>query len=317
MSTRPEDTEDEERDEDALDFDVESDDGVEVDISDEDPESADEPEAAEDDEPPVEDKPRPKFRADKRITELARKNADSEQRVAELERQLQERDEQLNTEQASNVRSMEVGLASELLDAKRKLTDAHTLGDYTAIADATEDVGRLAANLSEVRAYVSRQSRQPQQPQHQQPPRRQEQAWVEPRTQAWIQSNTWFSPSSPDYEQEIAIDAQAYAAKLEFRLKRDGRESEKGGDEYFRQIDEYLAKTYPDVFEYDEPAPKRKMPAMRGEQNVAPVSRQSETGRAAEKGGKMRLSAAERQQAEHFFPSLTPEQAYVKYAKGK
>lgn len=314
MTTRPEDTEDEERDEDALDFDVESDEGVEVDISDEDPEPADEPEAAEDDEPPVEDKPRPKFRADKRITELARKNADSEQRVADLQRQLQERDEQLNTERTSNVRSMEAGLASELQAAKRKLTDAHTLGDYTAIADSTEEVSRLASDLSAVKAYALQQ---PRREERQPPPRQQEQARVEPRTQAWIQSNTWFSPSSPDYEQEIAIDAQAYAAKLEFRLKRDGRESEKGGDEYFRQIDEYLAKAYPDVFEYDEPAPKRKMPAMRGEQNVAPVSRQSETGRAAEKGGKMRLSAAERQQAEHFFPSLTPEQAYVKYAKGK
>ena len=313
MATRPDELEEDFSDEER-EFDVGEPDEVEVEVNDEETE---EPEASEPEEPPVaeDEKPKPRFRADRRITELARAKAEAEARAAALEQQLRERDELLNTERVANFKAMETGLAAELAAAKRKLADAHTLGDYQAIADATEEVSRLAADLSAVKVYASQP--QARQPQVQQQPQAAPQVKVEPRTQAWIEQNPWFTPNSPEYEPELAVDAQAFAKKLEIRLQREGRHSEIGGQDYFRQIDEYMAKAYPDVFEL-EPAPaQRKMPAMKASQEVAAASRQSPAAAPAKKGNIIKLTAQEKEMAERFHPNLPPQKAWAEYAKWK
>jgi hypothetical protein len=301
-----------------IEFDLERDpeDGegdVEVGVSsDEDEEPAAEVEAAEPEEQPQPAKP--KFRKDHRLAELARQRAEAEARAADLERQLRERDEQLNSERVANVKSMETGLTAELAAAKRKLADAYTLGDGEAIASATEEVGRLAADLSTVRAYAAQPAEKPATQQQQQQP---QQARIEPRTQAWISENPWFVPSSPDYEPELAVEAQAFAKKLEIRLQREGKATEIGSEAYFNQINEHMARTYPEMFELETAPPAKKVPTMTADRTVAPVQRQDAAMKPKPKSNVVRLSADERDMAERIAPHLPPQQAWANYAKYK
>lgn len=321
MATRP-DMYEEDAPEEEREFDVGEPDEVEVEVADEDAEPAADSEAEETEEqPPAEvaedanGQPKPKFRADKRISELARQKAELEAELARERAEAARLREERDTERVANVRSMEAGLKAELDAAKRKLADAHVLGDGQAIADATEEVGRLAADLATVRAYSQQPPKREETRQEQQQP---QQVKVEPRTQAWIEANPWFVPGTQDYDPELAVDAQAFAKKLEIRLQREGRAAEIGSADYFRQIDDYMAKTYPDVFEADEPAPtQRKMPAMKANQEVAPAARQSPTAAPARKGNVVKLTAQEKEMAERFHPNLPPQKAWAEYARYK
>lgn len=298
-----------------IEFDLERDpeDGegdVEVGVSsDEDEEPAAEAEAAEPEEQP--EPAKPKFRKDHRIAELARQKAEIEAERDRLREEAERLRNERDSERVANVKSMETGLTAELSAAKRKLADAYTLGDGEAIASATEEVSRLAADLSTVRAYAAQPAEKPAPQQQQQP----QQARVEPRTQAWISENPWFVPSSPDYEPELAVEAQAFAKKLEIRLQREGKAAEIGSDAYFNQINEHMARTYPDMFELETAAPAKKVPTMTADRTVAPVQRQDAAMKPKPKSGKVRLSADQMDMAERMFPEVPRHEAHVKYAR--
>ena len=280
-------------------------------VADEDAEPAAEVEAAEPEAQP--EAPKPKFRANQRISELARQNAEKEQRLAELERQLRERDELLAAERTAQFKAVETGLNSELAAARRKLADAHTLGDGEAIAAATEEVARLASDLSTVRAYNTAPQRvAPQQEQRQQ---QVQPAQIDPRTKAWVDSNPWFVPSNPDYDPELAVEAQAFAKKLEIRAQREGNAAFIGSDEYFNQINEHMARTYPDLFELEEAPAQKKVPPMASRQTVAPVQRQAAAMQQPKKSGVVKLTREQREFAEMMAPNLPPQQAWAQYAR--
>jgi len=307
------DVPEEQQEEREFDIDLDAEDGqpLEVDVDVEDPDEP-QPEVAQEPEPePAQEEPRRRSRLDERLAALAKRAAEAEARAVDAERRAAERDQQLATERTVQVGAMENALKAELTSVKRELVDAKTIGDYSAEAEATAKLAKLSADLSAVEAFRASQPRQQEQTQQQerQAPQ-QRQAPSNPVKDAWVTTNSWFDRNSPDYDQEMAIDATAFAQKLEARLQRDGKANEIGTPQYFTLIDEHINKLYPE----DDAPPARKMPAMRTDKSVAPVSRQ--TGPAsAPKKNIVRLSAEQRQIAEAVSPNLPPQQAWAAYAR--
>ncbi len=286
---------------------------VEIDVDGEDeadpePEVAKEPEP----EPKQEDEPKPRRRADERVAALARRVAEAEARALEAERRAAEREQQLAESQSVNVGAMENALKSELQGVKRELIEAKTLGDYAAEVEATAKLTKLSADLSAIEAYKASQ-RQPEQRQQEQKPAATPQApQTAPETAAWLTANTWFTPGNDDYDEEMAIDAKAFAQKLEARLKREGKANEIGSREYFTLIDEHISQLYPDEV---APKPKSGMPAMKADKTVAPVARQSAPAQQPKKAGVIRLSSEQRSMAERINPHLPAKEAWAVYAR--
>jgi hypothetical protein len=226
-------------------------------------------------------------------------------------------EQQLAAERVAQVGQMENALKAELTSAKRELIDAKTTGDYTAEVEATTKIAKLTADLSAVEAYRAQAPRQ-QQPAEQ--PRQQAaapQAQVAPDTAAWIAGNSWFVPNSPDYDEELAAEAQHFARKMEIRLRRENKADQIGSREYFAIIDEHMRSEFPDAFE-DAPRAnaKAKTPPMRSDNSVAPVARQTAPLQPKQKTGKIvKLSSEQKQFAEQMRPNLPREKAWAEYAK--
>lgn len=311
MATKPEDMEIQEERE----FDIDDEtpvEEVEVDVdvegeADPEPEVAAEPEP----EPEQEEQPKPRKRYDERLAALARRAAEAEQRAEAAERARIEYEQRLAANESVQVGAMESALKAELGSVKKELIEAKTLGDYAAEVEATAKLTKLQADLSAIEAYKASQRPREEAPKADAPKPQAPQ--YAPETAAWMAANSWFSPSSDDYDEEMAIDARAFAQKLEARLKREGRANDIGSREYFQLIDEHLAQAYPDAF--DAPAPKGKMPTMKADKSVAPVARQSAPVQSQPKKSVVKLTAEQRRIAEAVSPNLPPEKAWALYAR--
>lgn len=284
---------------------------VEVDVAEPTDEAEPTAEAEPEAEAPAEE-PKRRGRLDERLAALARRAAEAEARAEAAERQRGEYEQRLTTAESSQFAQMESAISAELATAKRELVDAKTLGDYSAEADATAKMAKLAADLSAVQAYRAT----PQQPRQEQ--RQQREATPQERsTQAWVATNTWFNPKSADHDEELAAEAQHFARKLEIKLKREGKSSAIGDADYFAAIDAHMAKEFPDFFDEPPVAATRKTPNMKAGTDVAPVGRQGSPLQPAKKSNIVKLSAAERQMAEAISPHLPAQQAWATYARNK
>lgn len=253
-----------------------------------------------------------KNRLDERFAALTRRAAEAEAQAQEERRLRIELEANLVTERNAQIVQMESALKAEMQAAKRKLIDAKTVGDYGAEADATAEISKLAADLSAVESYRST----PKAEQRQEQPQRQAPN-IAPDTQAWIAANPWFTPGSRDHDEELAAEAQHYARKLEIKLKREGRAADIGNADYFAEIDTHMAKEFPDFFG-EAPKPQRRQPpAMKANNDVAPVARQGSSIQPTVKKNVIKLSAQERQLAEAISPNLPPQQAWAAFARNK
>jgi hypothetical protein len=267
----------------------------------------------------AEEKPKRAGRLQQRLENLARRAAEAE---AALERERTQRvsyEQQLAAERVAQVGQMETALKAELASAKRELIDAKTTGDYSAEVEATTKIAKLTADISAVEAYRAQapQPRQQQQQAEQPRPQAPQQAQVAPDTAAWIAANPWFVPNSPDYDEELAAEAQHFARKMEIRLKREGKADQIGSREYFTIIDEHLRGEFPDAFE-DAPKSngKAKTPPMRSDNSVAPVARQTAPLQPKQKAGRVvKLTSEQKHFAEQMRPNLPREKAWAEYAK--
>jgi hypothetical protein len=265
----------------------------------------------------AEEKPKRSGRLQQRLENLARRAAEAESALEQERRRAAVYEQQLAAERVAQVSQMEGALKAELAAAKREYVDAKTLGDYSAEAEATTKIAKLTADISAVEAYRA-QAPQPRQQQQAEQPRPQapQQAWVAPDVAAWIAANSWFVPNSPDYDEELAAEAQYFARKMEIRLRREGKADQIGSREYFTIIDEHLRGEFPDAFEDAPRANARaKTPPMRSDTSVAPVARQTAPLQPKQKSSKMKLSPEQKHFAEQMRPNLPREKAWAEYAK--
>lgn len=233
-------------------------------------------------------------------------------RSSELAASLQQRDVDLA---AGHVRQMELHkarLTSEAEQARQAFKAASTAQDADQLAEATARLARSESGLADVEAWEARNKAapqqqtkpsesQPQQQQFQQPPP------IDAATGAWMGDNPWFQPlingrANPDFDKSMHLTAVAYASRLEDRMKAEGRQNQIAGPEYWSEINDHMAREFPDRYDVTEEQEEQSKPQQRQSSPVAPATRsQPQTsGTRAAPNGKViaQLSGQERAMAD-------------------
>lgn len=266
--------------------------GLEIELPDDDALSTSESEAAEVAKAAAE-KAKPERRsgtARKRINELTRKHHEAEERLVQAEtyaQKLQRENEELRLgkkqSEAVAVENYAGKVTAQYERALQALEDAISTGDPKQIALANGALAPLASEKANAENYLARQKAEAERtpkPAEREPEQRQEQPRLSPEIQSFVSETPWFDTSSDDYDEDMHKAAVSYAQILEAKYRRTGKTAEIGkSPAYFKAIRDYVENE----FEYGEevedvpPAKPGKPPMRAGNADVAPATRTSAT----------------------------------------
>lgn len=272
----------------------------EIEIVDEEETSAEEapPEA---EAAPEKPKHKDRVRGKTRINQLTREKYQAENEAALLRAENERLRQMSEISSKAAMQNYDKTIQLRLDRALQMKTEALQNEDIEAQVKADLELSRVAAQMEQMEAYKSQQSRTQQQytpPQEQQ---YQQYGYEEPEvelnevTESWLQDNQWFVPGTDDYDAEMEQEVKAYADALDRRYRRNGKANKILSEEYFDEINNYIAKEF-----YDQPAaPSRNnksnltMKPITNRAPVAPVSRSSHSN-TAKTPMKISLTAEER-----------------------
>lgn len=246
-----------------------------------------------------EEAPKRKRSPDRRIAELARKAAEAERRAQEAEARVQQAEQQRRQSDMAMMTHYEQRLHGQAQVVKQQLVDAHSIGDSERIVELQGEYYKLQSDINSIETWKAQQelnAPQPKQVVDQAAERRPAQPTLEPRTAQWIEKNSWFQPNSIDFDPEMHEEATIYARRVERRYRAEGREDEIGGIDYFTEIDRHMQQEFPDAFS-ERVTPKKKVPPMSRDSNLAPVQRSGNPGQPNKNSKSIRLTADQRRMA--------------------
>ena len=161
--------------------------------------------------------------------------------------------EKLKNSDSSLFKEYDNRIQSDLERAKINLKDAQELGDGDAIATATENLSRSAAeseNLKRLSAQQQlRQQRAEQQP-AQAPRQSQAPAAPDPKAEEWASKNKWFGDDQ-------AMTFAAFGVHKE--LVEQGVDPT--SDDYYVQVDSRMQEYFPQKFSNEQPKPVQQVAA--------------------------------------------------------
>lgn len=194
----------------------------------------------------------------------------------------------LSTGEQTLVNNYKENMVRELDDAKREYKDAYDSGDSDRLGEAQEkliEVKMKSKQIEDYRPEFSNETLQPQESdvQIQQPTQR-----LEPKTQEWLDKNSWYGSDD---------DMSYLAMGIHRRLERQGVAL--GSEHYFNVIDTEMRQRFPEKFDDETSEPEVKPSAKRPSNVVAPATRSTSP-------KKIRLTPTQVQLAKKF--NLTPEQ---------
>lgn len=194
----------------------------------------------------------------------------------------------LSTGEQTLVNNYKENMVRELDDAKREYKDAYDSGDSDRLGEAQEkliEVKMKAKQIEDYRPEFQNETLQPQESdvQIQQPTKR-----LEPKTQEWLDKNSWYGSDD---------DMSYLAMGIHRRLERQGVSL--GSEHYFNVIDTEMRQRFPEKFDDETSEPEVKPSAKRPSNVVAPATRSTSP-------KKIRLTPTQVQLAKKF--NLTPEQ---------
>ena len=161
--------------------------------------------------------------------------------------------EKLKNSDSSLFKEYDNRIQSDLERAKINLKDAQELGDGDAIATATENLSRSAAeseNLKRLSAQQQlRQQRAQQQP-AQAPSQSQAPPAPDPKAEAWASKNKWFGDDQ-------AMTFAAFGVHKE--LVEQGVDP--SSDDYYVQVDSRMQEYFPQKFSNEQSKPVQQVAA--------------------------------------------------------
>ena len=161
--------------------------------------------------------------------------------------------EKLKNSDSSLFKEYDNRIQSDLERAKINLKDAQELGDGDAIATATENLSRSAAeseNLKRLSAQQQlRQQRAEQQP-AQVPSQSQSPPAPDPKAEEWASKNKWFGDDQ-------AMTFAAFGVHKE--LVEQGVDPT--SDDYYAQVDSRMQEYFPQKFSNEQPKPVQQVAA--------------------------------------------------------
>ena len=185
----------------------------------------------------------------KRINKLNARNRAAEEKAAQLEEQLAQKDQQVQqyynaavTYQQNLLEKEEETVQIKEREATELYKKAHASGDADLISKADSLKNEVAIQKEKVRIAKQKQDeanaqyQQPQQQTYQQP--QQESQVVQPTQEAleWKSKNSWFGEDA---------EATQYAQYTHMNLVNEGFEPD--SDEYYTELNNRVYKVYPDL----------------------------------------------------------------------
>ena len=185
----------------------------------------------------------------KRINKLNARNRAAEEKAAQLEEQLAQKDQQVQqyynaavTYQQNLLEKEEETVQIKEREATELYKKAHASGDADLISKADSLKNEVAIQKEKVRIAKQKQEeanaqyQQPQQQTYQQP--QQESQVVQPTQEAleWKQKNSWFGENA---------EATQYAQYTHMNLVNEGFEPD--SEEYYTELNDRVYKVYPDL----------------------------------------------------------------------
>ena len=185
----------------------------------------------------------------KRINKLNARNRAAEEKAAQLEEQLAQKDQQVQqyynaavTYQQNLLEKEEETVQIKEREATELYKKAHASGDADLISKADSLKNEVAIQKEKVRIAKQKQEeanaqyQQPQQQTYQQP--QQESQVVQPTQEAleWKSKNSWFGENA---------EATQYAQYTQMNLVNEGFEPD--SDEYYTELNDRVYKVYPDL----------------------------------------------------------------------
>ena len=185
----------------------------------------------------------------KRINKLNARNRAAEEKAAQLEEQLAQKDQQVQqyynaavTYQQNLLQKEEETVQIKEREATELYKKAHASGDADLISKADSLKNEVAIQKEKVRIAKQKQEeanaqyQQPQQETYQQP--QQESQVVQPTQEAleWKSKNSWFGENA---------EATQYAQYTHMNLVNEGFEPD--SDEYYTELNDRVYKVYPDL----------------------------------------------------------------------
>jgi hypothetical protein len=196
----------------------------------------------------------------------------------------------LSTGEQALVNNYKESVARELEDAKRNYKDAYDSGDSDLLSEAQEKLIEVKMKAGEIDKYKPEFSEEALQSQELNV-QMQQQPKLEPKTQAWLDKNSWYGTDD---------DMSYLAMGIHRRLEREGVAL--GSDHYFRVIDKEMRQRFPEKFadtQESEPEIKTSTKPSAPRTVVAPATRSTSP-------KKITLTPTQVQLAKKF--NLTPEQ---------
>ena len=185
----------------------------------------------------------------KRINKLNARNRAAEEKAAQLEEQLAQKDQQVQqyynaavTYQQNLLEKEEETVQIKEREATELYKKAHASGDADLISKADSLKNEVAIQKEKVRIAKQKQDeanaqyQQPQKQTYQQP--QQESQVVQPTQEAleWKKNNSWFGENA---------EATQYAQYTHMNLVNEGFEPD--SDEYYTELNDRVYKVYPDL----------------------------------------------------------------------
>ena len=185
----------------------------------------------------------------KRINKLNARNRAAEEKAAQLEEQLAQKDQQVQqyynaavTYQQNLLEKEEETVQIKEREATELYKKAHASGDADLISKADSLKNEVAIQKEKVRIAKQKQEeanaqyQQPQQQTYQQP--QQESQVVQPTQEAleWKSKNSWFGEDA---------EATQYAQYTHMNLVNEGFEPD--SEEYYTELNDRVYKVYPDL----------------------------------------------------------------------
>ena len=213
----------------------------------------------------------------KRINKLNARNRETEERAAQLEAALRQREAEVHAyyQQASQAQQSLLAKQAETVEIKEREANelykkAHASGDAELLSKADTLKGEVALQKEKVRIAKQRQEQQintQQQPQVQQAQPTQQVAPPSEKALNWKENNPWFDQN---------LEATAWAEHVHNTLAGEGYDLE--SDDYYNELSDRIYKVYPDL-RSDNAEQSEDRPAVQRVASASVGSRQKTQGK--------------------------------------
>ena len=216
----------------------------------------------------------------KRINKLNARNRETEERAAQLEAALRQREQEVHAyyQQAANAQQTLLAKEEETVEIKEREANelykkAHASGDAELMSKADTLKSELSLQKEKVRIAKQRQEQANANTQAQAQPQQQyvqqEQQTVQPSQEAlnWADKNPWFNQNQ---------EATAWAEHVHNSLAGEGFDLD--SDEYYEELNNRIYKVYPDL-RSDNAEQREDRPAVQRVASASVGSRQKTQGK--------------------------------------